>query len=92
MTMYSDTVAKLKYDWQAMLNSGKMPMFELQDASGDYHIFDIAFYQSYNNLWYFAAYDDSGRKLSGLAVDQYFDDLSHYLEVMYGRFFKECHK
>ena len=96
MTMYSDAVNRLKSQWQTMLDAGRVPCFEILDPTLSeckvYHLFYLDFYQAGNNLWYFKATDNYGRKLFGLSVDQYFDDLSHYLEIMYDRCFEECCK
>lgn len=91
MTMYADTAARLRSQWQAMLNSGKMPLFELQDSDGEYQVFDIDFYQCGNNHWYFVA-SDNGGWAKRIRVDVYFDDMSHYLESLYDACVKECCK
>jgi hypothetical protein len=82
MTMYSDAVERLKSQWQAMLDSGKMPLFEIQSDDGEYHVFDLSFYQSGNNHWYFVA-NDGGCWTKRIGVDSCFDDVSHYLESLY---------
>jgi len=96
MTMYSDTVKRLKSQWQGMLDSGRMPLFEILDptvsSQNIYHVFMLDFYQADNHLWYFKVCDDYGRYLFGMAVDCYSDDLPHYLESLYDRCFKECCK
>ena len=96
MTMYADTINRLKSQWQAMLDAGRIAGFEILDPTLTeckvYHWFKLDFYQAENNLWYFKIMDDYGRKLFGLSVDQYFDDLNHYLEILHNRCFEECYK
>lgn len=83
MTMYSDTVAKLKSDWQAMLNSGKMPIIELPDANGEWCTFNVDLVQSGNNSLYFIYETTNG--LKRLRVDSYCDCLDTYLSAIYDR-------
>ena len=91
MTMYADTVAKLKSQWQSMLESGKMPLFELQDEEGEFHIFDVDFYQSGNNHWYFTA-NDGGLWTRRVRVDMYTDEITDYFGRLYNACQKECLK
>lgn len=87
MTMYADTVAKLQYDWQAMLNSGKMPIIELQDANGEWCTFTVDLVQSANNSLYFIY--ETTRDLKRLRVDSYCDCLDTYLAAIYDLLFLE---
>ena len=81
MTKYADTVAKLQHDWQAMLNSGKMPVIELQDANGEWCMFSVDLVQSGNNSLYFIYETTNG--LKRLRVDSYCDCLDIYLSAIY---------
>ena len=83
MTMYSDTVAKLKYDWAAMLARGKMPLFELQDANNEWCMFNVDLVHSMNNSSYFIYETSNG--LKRLRVDSYCDSLDTYLAAIYDR-------
>lgn len=83
MTMYSDTVAKLKYDWQAMLARGKMPIIELQDANGEWCTFNVNLVHSLNNSLYFVYETTDG--LKRLRVDSYCDCLDTYLSAIYDK-------
>lgn len=83
MTMYADTVTRLKSQWQAMLNSGKMPIIELQDASGEWCVFTVDLVQSLNNSLYFVYETADG--LKRLRVDSYCDCLDTYLATIYDR-------
>ena len=83
MTMYADAVNRLKSQWQAMLDAGKMPLFELQDASGEWCIFNVDLVQSLNNSWYFVYETTNG--LKRLRVDSYCDCLDTYLSTIYDR-------
>ena len=91
MTIYADTVARLKSQWRAMLDAGKMPLFELQDANGYYHVFDLDFYQAGNNHWYFTA-NDGGCWTKRIRVDMYTDEMTDYLERLYTACQKELNK
>lgn len=91
MTMYADAVNRLKSQWQAMLDSGKMPLFELQDNDGEHHVFDIDFYQCGNNHWYFLACDYGGWA-KRIRVDVYTDEITDYLERLYDACQEECCK
>ena len=83
MAMYSDTVAKLKTDWQAMLARGKMPLFELQDGNNEWCTFNVDLVQSGNNSLYFIYETTNG--LKRLRVDGYCDCLDTYLTAIYDR-------
>lgn len=83
MTMYSDTVAKLKSQWQAMLDSGKMPVLELQDGNGEWCTFTVDLVHSMNNSLYFVYETTNG--LKSLRVDSYCDCLDTYLAAIYDR-------
>ena len=78
--------------WQAMLNYGKIPMFEIELSDGDYLIVDID-YQAGNNYISFS-FDDSLpvffdgeiKKHGGnyhVMLDPYFESLDSYLELVY---------
>ena len=83
MTAYADAVNRLKSQWQAMLDAGKMPLLELQDANGEWCIFTIDLVQSLNNRWYFVYETTNG--LKRLRVDSYCDSLDTYLSTIYDR-------
>jgi hypothetical protein len=83
MTDYADTVNRLKSQWRAMLDAGKMPMFELQDANGEWCTFNVDLVQSQNNSWYFVYETTDG--LKRLRVDSYCDCLDTYLATIYDR-------
>ena len=83
MTMYADAVNQLKSQWQAMLDSGKMPLFELQDADGEWCTFNVDLVQSFNNSWYFVYETTNG--LKRLRVDSFCDSLDVYLSTIYDR-------
>ena len=83
MTKYADTAAKLKSNWQAMLNSGKMPIIELQDANGEWCMFTVNLVHSMNNSLYFIYETTNG--LKRLRVDSYCDSLDIYLSAIYDR-------
>lgn len=83
MTTYAETVAKLKYDWEAMLARGKMPIIELQDANGEWCLFTVDLVQSMNNSLYFIYETTDG--LKRLRVDSYCDCLDTYLAAIYDR-------
>ena len=87
MSMYADIVAKLKSQWQAMLESGKMPVIELQDANGEWCMFTVDLVQSGNNSLYFIYETTDG--LKRLRVDSYCDCLDTYLTAIYDRLFLE---
>ncbi len=91
MTMYSDAVSRLKSQWQDMLDSGKMPVFEIQVDDGEYHVFDIDLYSTVRHQWYFVA-SDNGGWTKRIRVDSCFDDMSHYLESLYDACQKEANK
>lgn len=78
--------------WQAMLNYGKIPCFEIELSDGDYLIVDID-YQAGNNYISFS-FDDSLpvffdgeiKKHGGnyhVILDDYFESLDSYLEFIY---------
>ena len=78
--------------WQAMLNYGKIPMFEIGLSDGDYLIVNID-YQAGNNYISFS-FDDSLpvffdgeiKKHGGeyhVILDECFDNLDSYLELIY---------
>ena len=81
--MYADAVNRLKSQWQAMLDAGKKPLFELQDANGEWCVFNVDLVQSLNNSWYFVHETTNG--LKRLRVDSYCDCLDTYLSTIYDR-------
>lgn len=83
MTMYADAVNRLKSQWQAMLDAGKMPLFEIQDANSEWCIFNVDLVQSMNNSWYFVYETTNG--LKRLRVDSYCDSLDVYLSTIYDK-------
>ena len=87
MTMQTDTVAKLKSQWQAMLDSGKMPIIELQDATSEWHMLTVDLVQSGDNSLYFIYETTDG--LKRLRVDCYCDCLDTYLSTIYDKLFLE---
>lgn len=78
--------------WQAMLNYGKIPCFEIETINGDYLLVDID-YQAGNNYISFSFDDslpvffDGGIKKHGgnyhVMLDPYFESLDSYLELIY---------
>ena len=83
MSIYADTVERLKSDWQAMLNSGKMPIIELQDAAGEWCTSAVDLVHSMNNSLYFIYETADG--LRRLRVDCYCNSLDTYLTAIYDR-------
>jgi len=78
--------------WQDMLNYGKIPCFEIELSNGDYLLVDID-YQAGNNYISFSFDDslpvffDGEIKKRGaeyhVILDEYFDNLDSYLELIY---------
>ena len=78
--------------WQAMLNYGKIPCFEIELSDGDYLIVDID-YQAGNNYISFSFDDslpvffDGEIKKHGsqyhVMLDECFDNLDSYLHLIY---------
>ena len=66
-----------------MLESGKMPVFELQDANDEWCTFNVDLVQSGNNSLYFIYETTNG--LKRLRVDSYCDSLDTYLSTIYDR-------
>ena len=82
--------------WQAMLNYGKIPMFEIELSNGDYLIVDIDYKQGDDFISFsFQSFDDDSlpvffdgeiKKHGGeyrVMLDPYFDNLDSYLELIY---------
>ena len=82
--------------WQAMLNYGKIPMFEIELSNGDYLIVDIDYKQGGDFISFsFPSFDDDSlpvffdgeiKKHGGeyrVMLDPYFDNLDSYLELIY---------
>ena len=78
--------------WQAMLNYGKIPCFEIEMINGDYLLVDID-YQAGNNYISFSfdeslpVFFDGEIKKHGsqyhVMLDPYFESLDSYLELIY---------
>ena len=82
--------------WQAMLNYGKIPMFEIELSNGDYLLVDIDYREGDNYISFsFPSFDDDSlpayfdgniKKHGGnyhVMLDEYFNDLDSYLQVIY---------
>lgn len=82
--------------WQAMLNYGKIPCFEIELSDGDYLIVDIDYTQGDNYISFsFPSFDDDslpvwfdgGIKKHGgeyrVMLDDCFNNLDSYLQVIY---------
>lgn len=78
--------------WQAMLNSGKIPCFEIELNNGDYMLVDINYAQDDNYISF--TFDDSLpvffdgeiKKHGGgyrILLDDCFSNLDSYLETIY---------
>jgi hypothetical protein len=78
--------------WQAMLNYGKIPMFEIELSNRDYLVVDIDYTQGDNYISF--SFDDSlpvffdgGIKKHGsqyhVMLDECFNDLDSYLQLIY---------
>jgi len=82
--------------WQAMLKYGKIPCFEIELSNGDYLIVDIDYREGDNYISFsFPSFDDDSlpvyfdgeiKKHGGeyhVILDEYFDNLNSYLELIY---------
>ena len=82
--------------WQAMLNYGKIPCFEIELSNGDYLIVDIDYTQGNDFISFsFPSFDDNSlpayfdgniKKHGGnyhVMLDPYFESLDSYLQVIY---------
>ena len=78
--------------WQAMLNYGKIPLFEIAMNNGDYLLVDIEYTQGDDSITF--SFDDSlpvffdgDIKKHGsqyhVMLDECFDNLDSYLELIY---------
>ena len=78
--------------WQAMLNYGKIPLFEIEVINGDYLIVNIIYRQGDDFISFY--FDDSlpvffegGIKKHGgnyhVMLDECFSNLDSYLETIY---------
>lgn len=87
-----NTKKAINSQWQAMLNYGKIPCFEIEMINGDYLLVDID-YQEGNNYISFS-FDDSlpvwfdgeVKKHGGnyhVMLDECFSSLDSYLELIY---------
>ena len=82
----------INQQWQAMLNYGKIPLFEIEVINGDYLIVDIDYTQGDDFIIF--SFDDSLpvffdgeiKKHGGnyhVMLDPYFESLDSYLELIY---------
>jgi len=82
--------------WQAMLNYGRIPCFEIELSNGDYLIVDIDYREGDNYISFsFPSFDDDSlpvyfdgeiKKHGGeyhVMLDDCFDKLDSYLELIY---------
>ena len=87
-----DVKKAINSQWQAMLNYGRIPCFEIELSSGDYLIVDIDYTQG--NEYISFSFDDSLpvffdgeiKKHGGnyhVMLDECFDNLDSYLELIY---------
>ena len=78
--------------WQAMLNYGKIPLFEIEVINGDYLIVNIIYRQGDDFISFY--FDDSlpvffdGEIIKHgsqyhVMLDPYFESLDSYLELVY---------
>jgi len=78
--------------WQSMLNYGRIPMFEIELNNGDYLLVDIDYREGDNYISF--SFDDSLpvyfdgeiKKHGGeyhVILDECFDNLDSYLELIY---------
>ena len=78
--------------WQSMLNYGRIPCFEIELSNGDYLLVDIDYTQGDDYISF--SFDDSLpvffdgeiKKHGGsyhVMLDEYFDNLDSYLELIY---------
>ena len=87
-----DIKKAINSQWQAMLNYGIIPCFEIELSDGDYLLVDVD-YQAGNNYISFSFDDslpvffDGGIKKHGgnyhVVLDECFNDLDSYLQVIY---------
>ncbi len=92
-----ENIKKAIYNqWQAMLNYGKIPMFEIELNNGDYLIVDIVYKQGDDYISFsFPSFDDDSlpayfdgeiKKHGGeyrVMLDDCFDNLDSYLQLIY---------
>ena len=82
----------INQQWQAMLNYGKIPCFEIGLSNGDYLLVDIDYREGDNYISF--SFDDSLpvffdgeiKKHGGeyrVMLDPYFESLDSYLELIY---------
>ncbi len=89
--------------WQAMLNYGKIPLFEIELSNGDYLLVDIDYKQGDDFISFsFPSFDDDSLpayfdgeiKKHGsqyhVMLDPYFESLDSYLELIYNNII-ECY-
>lgn len=86
----------INQQWQAMLNYGKIPCFEIELSGGGYLIVDINYTQGDDFISFsFPSFDDDSlpvffdgeiKKHGGgykVMLDEYFESLDSYLELIY---------
>ena len=88
-----DNIKKaINNQWQAMLNYGKIPCFEIELSDGDYLLVNIVYKQGDDFIsFYFddslpAYFDGEVKKHGGeyrVMLDPYFESLDSYLELIY---------
>jgi len=92
-----ENIKKAIYNqWQTMLNYGKIPMFEIELNNGDYLLVDIDYTQGNDYISFsFPSFDDDSlpvffdgeiKKHGGgyhVILDECFDNLNSYLELIY---------
>ena len=87
-----NTKKAINNQWQAMLNYGKIPMFEIELSNGDYLLVDIDYREGNDYISF--SFDDSLtvffdgeiKKHGGnyhVMLDECFNDLDSYLQVIY---------
>ena len=87
-----NTKKAINSQWQAMLNYGKIPCFEIEMINRDYLLVDVD-YQAGNNYISFSFddclpvfFDGEIKKHGGeyrVMLDDCFDNLDNYLELIY---------
>ena len=87
-----NTKKAINQQWQAMLNYGKIPLFEIEVINGDYLIVDIDYTQGDNYISFSfedslpVFFDGEIKKHGGnyhVMLDAYSDSLDNYLELIY---------
>ena len=87
-----DIKKAINNQWQAMLNYGKIPCFELEISNGDYLLVDIDYTQGNDYIGFsfddnLPVFFDGEIKKRGsqyhVMLDECFDNLDSYLETIY---------